>query len=165
MASKKIEKIYDVAFHIIPTLSEEEAGEIFSAAHDRLAKEGEVLSADEPKMIDLQYTIRHNVRQGDGSYNRYNEAYLGSVKFRMSPEQAEAFGRDMRLNESVLRFLLIETVADDTRIGSVLPGAEQENEESQDRGSHNRKVAVGVTAESSDTGSSAAETVTKPTTS
>ncbi len=133
MTNKKTEKVYDVSFHVVPDISEEEAEKVFSGLRDTIARGGEVIDTEELKSMDLAYTIRHNVRQGDGSYNRYNTSYFGSIKFKATQEFAKSLRQDLQSDESFLRFLIIETVAEDTRIGERLPGTDDEEEgEGQD---------------------------------
>ena len=134
MANKKDSKIYEASFHIIPTLSMEDGAKVCAGIRDGIAGIGEILSTEDMREVDLAYTIRHMVRQGDGSYNRYDTAYFGSVKFTASPSDAEKLRGMLRADDSILRFLIMETVAEDTRISSVLPGTEEESEPSPDAG-------------------------------
>ena len=83
-----------------------------------------MLGEEEPTRRNLAYTIRHTVRQSDGSYNRYDEAYFGSVKFRALRRGVKQIEDSLLGDAEVLRFLLLETVAEDTRVGEVLPDVE-----------------------------------------
>ena len=126
MANKNTQKVYEVSFHLLPTLDEGEVSGMVNDIRKIITGEGEVISEDAPVHQGLAYTIRHTVRQSDGSYNNYNEAYFGSIKFKASQEFAKKLHQDIRNNERVLRFLIVGTVEEDTRIGDVLPGTEEE---------------------------------------
>lgn len=134
MANKPTQNIYEVGFHIIPVLSDEEAVEMYAGIRAKIAEKGEVLGEDVPERIPLAYTIRHNVRRSDGSYARYDEAYFCSVKCRVPQEFAGTLRQDLGGNEHVLRFLITETVADDTRVGFVPPGSEEKTDSSAESG-------------------------------
>ena len=129
MANKDIEKVYEVSFHLIPTIDADAVSGVFGRIREFVAKEGEVLSEESPALRDLAYTIRHTIRQSDGSYSRFDAAYFGSVKFRTSRDSVKRIEEFFKSDEKVLRFLLLETVVEDTRIGEVLPGVEEEEKE------------------------------------
>ena len=128
MAIKNEEKIYEVSFHLVPTIDADALPAVFERVKGVVSGQGEVLGEEEPTRRELAYTIRHTVRQSDGSYNRYDEAYFGSVKFRALRGGVKQIEDALSGDGEVLRFLLLETVADDTRVGEVLPDAEPEDE-------------------------------------
>ncbi|MCY4577006.1 MAG: 30S ribosomal protein S6 [Candidatus Kaiserbacteria bacterium] len=133
MANKSEQKVYEVSFHLVPSIDADKVSVAFDRVKGVVSEHGEMLSEVFPELCDLVYTIRHTVRQRDGSYNRYDEAYFGSVKFRSLRDGVKQIERVLYDDAEVLRFLLLETVVDDTRIGEVLPGTEEEEEEVTDR--------------------------------
>ncbi len=141
MGNKKTEHIYEVSYHLLPSLSDDERERIVADIRGGVAQEGEILSVEELLRVDLAYTIRHTVRQGDGSYMKYDDAYFGSVKLRAPQEYMQKLHQHLQSNESVLRFLIVETVAEDTRIGEPLPGeAQPENAAPAEKESERRVV-------------------------
>ena len=128
MVNKNNEKVYEVSFHLVPSVGKDKVSGVFERVRKIISEKGEVLSEERPVLRDLAYTVRHTVRQRDGSYNRYDEAYFGSVKFRALRSAIAQVERALLGDEEVLRFLLLETVAEDTRIGEVLPGDEAEEQ-------------------------------------
>ena len=128
MANKNEEKVYEVSFHLVPSIDKDKVPAVFERVKGVVSEKGEVLSEEQPVLRDLAYTVRHTVRQRDGSYNRYDEAYFGSVKFRALRSATAQIELALHEDEEVLRFLLLETVAEDTRIGEVLPGDEPEEQ-------------------------------------
>ena len=119
--------------HIVPNDKEEEIQKTFNEIKEMITKEAETLSEDVPEHKELAYEVRHDVRQADGSYPRYNEAYFGSVKIKAGQPYVESLRKSLEDRDDILRFLLLETVAEDTRIGEPLPGSEPEEEPEEEK--------------------------------
>ena len=133
MGNKKTQKIYEISFHLVPDKEEEILRKMREGIKENIAKNGEIIGEEELIHKDLAYTIRHTVRQSDGSYNRYDEAYFGSIKFKASQDAVKKIEQTLRNNEAVLRFLATETVEEDTRIGDSLPDDKNDDEESEQK--------------------------------
>lgn len=131
MGNKSTERVYEVSFHLVPTLDEDGVSGVFARVKKVVSEAGKVLGEVSPVLRDLAYTIRHTVRQRDGTYNRYDEAYFGSVKFSSSQGAVKQVEQSLLSDEEVLRFLLLETSADDTRVGEVLPDDEEEKDKEE----------------------------------
>ena len=157
MATKKTNKVYEVSFHLLPTVGKQLEKKFEEIKNNITAKGGEVLESVAPEQVDLAYTIRHSVRKQDGSYSRYDEAYFGSVKFKASQESVRNVRQEFQADNDILRFLIVETVEGNTRIGPKLPGVEDEpKEEDADsrrrpRGRKRSAEEEGGSDESSDT--------------
>lgn len=134
MVNKKNEKIYEVGLHIIPTIEDDKVSTVFEDLKNSVVENAEVLSAEDPERRDLAYTIRHAVRRSDGSYERYDASYFGSIKFRASQEGVQKVRQSFQGNEQVLRFVILETAEEDTRIGDDLPGEEKDDVVSKEEG-------------------------------
>lgn len=140
MANKNTQRMYEISFHLIPTMDEKEAAEVYKRIKETIAKGGEMTNEENPVRQDLAYTIRHTVRQSDGSYNTYNEAYFGSVKFKTSRDFVKELHQKVRDNKDVLRFLILETVEEDTRVGETLPGTEENISDEGTEGGNDNKT-------------------------
>ena len=125
MTNKKVRKIYEAGLHLVPTAEEGKVSSVFEDVKASVASESEILSEEVPHLQQLAYTVR----QSDGTYSRYDEAYFGSIKFRASQEGMMKIKQSMQGNENILRFIVLEAVEEDTRIGETLPGEEVEEEE------------------------------------
>ena len=151
MATKKTHKVYEVSFHLLPTIGEQSGKKSEEIKGNITAKGGEVLESVAPEQMDLAYTIRHSVRKQDGSYSRYDEAYFGSVKFKASQKSVKDIRQDLQADNDILRFLIVETVEGNTRIGPTLPGVEDEPKEqdtdSRRRPRGGRRAAEGSSSE------------------
>ena len=74
------EKIhYELAFHILPTVAEEEVAKVHEALKAIIKKEGgSVTSEEEAKRYDLAYEITKAI---DGNNQRFLTSYFGWVRF------------------------------------------------------------------------------------
>jgi ribosomal protein S6 len=108
-------RVYELAFHLIPTLSDEEITVQFSHLKSLIEKKGGTFIGEgAPAMIDLAYEISKTVK---ALKKRYNKAYFGWVKFEINPEEIAAIEKDMKAFETVIRYLVITTVRENTYIG------------------------------------------------
>lgn len=129
MSSKNIEKVYEVSFHLVPTLGESGVQSEFESIKKFMASKGEICGIDEPQVMELAYTIRHKIRGEDGTYDRFVEAYFCSVKYVSTTENVQAVKDALQENENVLRFIIVETNKEDTR--APVEKEEEKNDESQ----------------------------------
>lgn len=144
MAVKEKEKVYEAGVHYVPTLEPSDAEKKLAEIKDVVSSQGTVLGEEAVQKQDLAYTIRHKVRRQTGTYDRYNESYFGSVKFLTSQEVVRNLQERLHGDEQVLRFLIVETVKDSTRIGPVLPDEEEKEEEKKEgkgKGANDTKEA------------------------
>jgi len=101
--------VYEVGFHVAPTVSEEGVGAVVEKI--RSALDGaEIISEQFPQKMKLAYTI---VLSNSGKREKSNEAYFGFIKFATEREAIPAFEQALRAMKDVLRFLLIETVREE----------------------------------------------------
>ncbi len=107
------ERIYEVGYHLISSIAEEnipaEAAKIAAV----LAKEKAIVIAEEaPKLRPLAYAIK---KAFGGLYKTFDTAYFGFVKFEL-PEAGDIAAIDAALkgNENVLRYLIVKTVRENT---------------------------------------------------
>jgi ribosomal protein S6 len=105
-------QVYELGFHIIPTVPEENlAGEV-SGIKDPIEKlKGSFISEEFPRNIALAYTMDKTIA---GKKQRFNNAYFGWVKFRLDPGHLKEIKESADANENILRYILIKTVAEDT---------------------------------------------------
>ncbi len=105
-------KVYELGFHFVPTLSEDDVTVKFSELKSFVEKlGGEFISEDAPKPINLAYDISKTVK---AVKKWYKNAYFGWIKFTLVPEDIEALEKQVKEYEPVLRYLLISTVSEST---------------------------------------------------
>ena len=116
--TEKAEKkqIYEVGYHLVSSVAEENVGKEVEAIKALLDK-SEIIAEENPKLIDLAYTI---TKQIGGLRRKYDKAYFGWVKFEFSPEEALVLKKKLDAMDNILRYLLIKTVRENTLCGAKL---------------------------------------------
>ena len=99
--------LYEVGYHVLPIVSEENLSQEVAALKDIVEKHGGMVLGEEfPRAITLAYPISKAI-----SHKRtvFASAYFGWMRFRTKPEEIQAIDEELRKNEKILRFLLLET--------------------------------------------------------
>ena len=104
--------VYEVGYHLVPTIPEENLGEEVTALKDLLADKGASFISDEyPKLMELAYEMTRSIAN---KKQKFSTAYFGWVKFECSPDQAKVIKELLDKNEKLVRYLLIKTVRENT---------------------------------------------------
>lgn len=105
-------RVYEVGFLVLPTVAEENVPAEVVFIKDVLARGNATMISEEfPRLRPLAYTIR---RQTGGKYEKYQSAYFGWIKFEGSPAIAADLKRLLDASTSILRYLIIKTVRENT---------------------------------------------------
>lgn len=112
-AKNSKEKIYEVGYHIISSVSEENIPAEVVKIKACLAKEKAIIISEEaPKLRPLAYSIK---KASGGSYKVFDKAYFGFIKFELGEDaDIRTIDLSMKNNESVLRYIVIKTVRENT---------------------------------------------------
>jgi ribosomal protein S6 len=103
--------VYEVGFHIVPTVAESELGTVLEKIRALLAKgDAEIIKEEFPAKKTLAYVVERSVA---GKREKYAESYFGFIKFAIGKDAVGAFTAALRGTSEVLRFLVIETVRED----------------------------------------------------
>lgn len=107
-------RVYELGFHFVPTLSEDEVVVQFSHLKSLIEKKGGTFISEEvPQMINLAYEITKTVK---AQKKRYTSAYFGWVKFDIDPSELAGIEKDVKAFEPILRYILITTVRENTLV-------------------------------------------------
>ncbi len=105
-------KVYELGYHLVPTLAEEEVPQYVNKIKDALDSYGAVVISEEmPKKMDLAYTMFPTV---NNKKQKFLKSYFGWIKFEVDAESANAFKKDIEGMDEVFRSLLIITVRENT---------------------------------------------------
>lgn len=105
-------RIYELGFHFVPTISEDDAAVQFSHLKSIVEKKaGTFISEEAPRLINLAYELTKTTK---AVKQHYTSAYFGWVKFEIDPEAIADIEKEIKLFEPVLRYLLISTVREST---------------------------------------------------
>lgn len=109
---EKTARIYELGYHIVPTVSEEAVATEVTALKDVLAGfKTQIIAEGFPRFRYLAYLMRQT---SGGKQTDFSSAYFGWLKFETYPEAAQAIAAELRKNEKILRFLLFKTVREST---------------------------------------------------
>jgi ribosomal protein S6 len=107
------EKIYEIGYHVISSVAEENIPAEVEKIKAVLKKEkAEIISEENPKLRPLAYKIKKAV---GGQYKTFDKAYFGWVKFVL-PEGADIakIEKAMKGSETILRYLIVKTIRENT---------------------------------------------------
>ncbi len=112
-ATERVEgKVYELGYLLVPTIKEEDMPISYGNIKDLVLSFGGIVIADEmPKMTPLAYSMTKvvsNVR------SKFSTAYFGWVKFTMSGIEVLELKKKLDLDPTLIRFLLIKTVKENT---------------------------------------------------
>lgn len=112
-------RAYEVGYHIVPAVSAENLSSEVENIKNFLTKEGGVIISEEfPKMRELAYSIKKTV---SGIKRNFDTAYFGWIKFDAGEAPIAKIKKFFDENENILRFLLINTVRENTMFSPSLP--------------------------------------------
>ena len=113
---KDRQSVYEIGYLIASSVAEEKVPAEVDALKQLLSAAGAVTIADEmPHKQHLAYTIRRKTVAG--SYDKFDSAYFGWVKFEVGSDKIEALKKAIEVMPSMLRILVITTVAENTYLG------------------------------------------------
>ncbi len=105
--------VYEVGYHLLPSLSNDEVQEIVAELTAFLKNQGANLVGEKmPEKTDLSYAIERRVA---GRFQAVRSAYFGWVAFELEPRLIAEVKKYMDTNQSVLRFLIITTSVDEVK--------------------------------------------------
>ncbi len=104
--------IYEVGYHILPTIGEDELPKEVAKIQALVAERGGTVIAEEfPTLRTLAYEIAKRV---EVKYNRYTKAYFGWIKFELPKQAIGEIDSALKDNPSVLRHIVVKTVRENT---------------------------------------------------
>ncbi len=106
---KNTTPVYEVGFHIIPTVGEDGVPAALDKIRAALGS-AEIISEGFPQKTPLSYVVE---RATQGKREKYSEAYFGFIKFATERAQLPPLEIALRAMNEVLRFLIIETTRED----------------------------------------------------
>lgn len=106
--AKDTRLIYEVGFHVVPTVEEAQVGDVVQKIRGAVEATGaEIIGEQFPAKISLAYVVERAVT---GKREKFSEAYFGWIKFAVeSREGIPALEEKLRSTKEVLRSLLVES--------------------------------------------------------
>lgn len=101
-------KVYEISYILDGRLDESRAAEKADAFKKDIASlGGSFISEETPYVRELSYEMTRVVNNVNV---RFTEGYFGWVKFEMIPSKVEELDKKLKLDEEVVRFLVLKTV-------------------------------------------------------
>jgi ribosomal protein S6 len=114
----KTPQVYEIGYHLLPTLSEAEVTSTVKDLMAFLTKEGASFIGDKaPEKTDLAYAIDRRV---EGKFQAVRSTFFGWVAFEVSPNAAQNIKKFMDTNPVVLRYIFLVTTKDE--VNAVMEG-------------------------------------------
>jgi ribosomal protein S6 len=105
-------KVYEIAFNIVPTLSEEIVAAEFGNLKDALTKlGGSVITEQYPKPMNLAYIMERVIANKN---NKFGSAHFGWIKFEAPAQAVVELKKSLDRNENIIRTMIIKTVRENT---------------------------------------------------
>lgn len=110
-----IKRIYEVGYHIIPTVKEEDLEKVINEVRSVIEKSGGSFIAEgAPSLIKLSYAMKAHAGAGEKKVE-YDRAYFGWVKFEANVAIVSSLSEALKANHNFLRYIIWKTVREDTR--------------------------------------------------
>ncbi len=105
-------EIYELGYHLLPTVQEEDVPAEISKINFVISEnEGNIIGEGLPSMRQLAYEV---VKKVETKTLKFNKAYFGWVKFEIDRSQITNIKNQIESLPSVLRFIIIKTVRENT---------------------------------------------------
>jgi len=116
--------VYEVSYLLLPSLAVEQVPAKASSIKEMIKKVGgEVLSDEDPVLVDLAYPMT-KVVQTDRF--KVQKGYFGWIKYELSKETAEEVKKALDADNDVLRHLIIKTVRENTLLAGKMKLGKEE---------------------------------------
>lgn len=105
-------RIYEISFILDNKLDEEAALAKSNALKQSIATlGGSFISEEAPYMRELAYEM---VRVVNNVNVRFNEGYFGWIKFEMTADKVAELEKGLKLDDKIVRYLVVKTVRENT---------------------------------------------------
>jgi ribosomal protein S6 len=105
-------RVYEISFIFDNKLDEGTALKKFDALKQSIATlGGSFISEEAPYMRELAYEM---IRVQNNVNVRFNEGYFGWVKFELDADKVKNLEKGIKLDEQVVRYLIVKTVRENT---------------------------------------------------
>jgi ribosomal protein S6 len=106
------QSIYEIGFHLVPIVAENDLGVRVTAIRDIIEANGGKMIADEyPKQMELAYPM---IKIAANKRALYHSSYFGWVKFEVEVNKAKAIEAALKADDFILRFIFVKTVRENT---------------------------------------------------
>ncbi len=120
-------KVYELGYLLVASLPDEKIVDEVAALKELLVKNGsDIISSEDPILIDLAYSM---VKVVSTQRQKYNRGYFGWIKFDTEAEAIASIQKALDLSPTVLRYLIVKTVRENTLLNGKMVLRQEEREE------------------------------------
>lgn len=99
--------LYEVGFHLVPTIAEDTLGKECETIESLISKSGgEIVSKSAPALVKLAYTL---IKKIDSKNYKYDTAYFGWMKFTATGADAQEIQTELDGLQSIIRYIVLKT--------------------------------------------------------
>lgn len=132
-------QLYELGFHIIPSISEEKVSEVVNTVKKVLTTNAaEIIKEESPSLIDLAYTMEKKI--GETSH-KFDKAYFGWIKFNSTSGHADNVKSTIESDKNILRSLLVKIVDDEAHSTAKIKSGEESEDKSEEENGKKPEVA------------------------
>ena len=104
--------VYEIGYFLVSSIPEEKVADIAGSLKDIiLKKKGEMIGEEAPEKRPLAYSMTKKI----GAKNhKFTEGYFGWLKFALEPDAIKAIHDELERDETIIRFMIIKTVRENT---------------------------------------------------
>lgn len=104
--------VYELGYHLLPTIEEGNLESLTSKIKEIILSLGGVIIAEgNPALRQLAYNISKKI---DVKNTSFSKAYFGWLKFELDRAEVSTLKTKLDLNSNLLRFMIINTVKENT---------------------------------------------------
>lgn len=112
-------KFYEIGYVLLSSIPKEKVAEQVAGLKEILIKAGaDITTHGDPELTPLAYTMTKKIH---GANHRFDEGYFGWIKFELAAGSIAGVKKALDANESILRYLLMMTVKENTYLGKRAP--------------------------------------------
>jgi ribosomal protein S6 len=120
-------KIYELGYILVSSLPDEKIASEVESIKDLLSKNAaDLVSSEDPILIDLAYPM---VKVVSAQRQKYSRGYFGWVKFEGEPDALAEIKKALDLSTTVLRYMIVKTVRENTLLNGKMVLRKEEREE------------------------------------
>ncbi len=110
--------VYEVGYILLPSIAENNVTDEVTAIRGMLeSHDATIITEEFPKLRTLAYTMERSL---ESKKQKYNEGYFGWIKFEMPVAGIATVAQELDKKQSVLRYLIVKTVRENTLYGNKL---------------------------------------------
>lgn len=112
MENETNKNVYELGFHLVPTIEAENTAKAFGDIKEAIEKMGAtVISSEMPKEMTLAYEMRAVI---DNKVAYFTKSFFSWIKFDLDPSLVSGVKEMIEKRNDIIRFIIVSTVTENT---------------------------------------------------